>query len=166
MSLSSSAALLDEIRAGRPVVLVDDENRENEGDLVMAATAATPHWVNFMAREGRGLICVALTPERAAQLHLGPMVAVNSDPHGTAFTVSIDHTSNTTGISAFDRAATIAALTDPNSRAEDFQRPGHTFPLVARPGGVLRRAGHTEAAVDLVRLAGAGEAGVICEIMT
>jgi len=164
-TLAPVSELLLELRAGRPVILVDDENRENEGDLLMPAATATPEWINFMAREGRGLICVTLTPERAKQLDLTPMVGSSTDPNGTAFTVSVDHTGNTTGISAFDRAATIAALMDGAAQPVDFRRPGHIFPLVARPGGVLRRAGHTEAACDLARLAGFAPIGVICEIM-
>ncbi|WP_027461540.1 bifunctional 3,4-dihydroxy-2-butanone-4-phosphate synthase/GTP cyclohydrolase II [Deinococcus murrayi] len=165
MTLASIPDLLAELRAGRPVILVDDEGRENEGDLLMPAETATPEWVNFMAREGRGLICVTLTPERAAELDLAPMVRSSTDPHGTAFTVSVDHVRTSTGISAYDRAATIAALADPAATPADFRRPGHIFPLVARPGGVLRRAGHTEAGCDLARLAGFAPAGVICEIM-
>ncbi|UBV42175.1 bifunctional 3,4-dihydroxy-2-butanone-4-phosphate synthase/GTP cyclohydrolase II [Deinococcus taeanensis] len=165
MTLASIPELLAELRAGRPVILVDDENRENEGDLLMPAATATPEWVNFMAREGRGLICVTLTPERAQALDLTPMVGRSTDPNGTAFTVSVDHVSNTTGISAFDRAATIAALLSKDAGPSDFRRPGHIFPLVARAGGVLRRAGHTEAACDLARLAGFAPVGVICEIM-
>lgn len=167
MTLAPIPDLLAELRAGRPVILVDDEGRENEGDLLMPAETATPEWVNFMAREGRGLICVTLTPERAAELDLAPMVRPGSstDPHGTAFTVSVDHVRTSTGISAYDRAATIAALADPTATPADFRRPGHIFPLVARPGGVLRRAGHTEAGCDLARLAGFAPAGVICEIM-
>ncbi|GGN34758.1 bifunctional 3,4-dihydroxy-2-butanone-4-phosphate synthase/GTP cyclohydrolase II [Deinococcus daejeonensis] len=165
MTLASIPELLAELRAGRPVILVDDEHRENEGDLLMPAATATPEWVNFMAREGRGLICVTLTPDRARALDLTPMVGSSTDPNGTAFTVSVDHVSNSTGISAFDRAATIAALMDDAARPTDFRRPGHIFPLVARPGGVLRRAGHTEAGCDLARLAGFPPAGVICEIM-
>ncbi|AKH16872.1 bifunctional 3,4-dihydroxy-2-butanone-4-phosphate synthase/GTP cyclohydrolase II [Deinococcus soli (ex Cha et al. 2016)] len=165
MTLASIPELLAELRAGRPVILVDDENRENEGDLLMPAATATPEWVNFMAREGRGLICVTLTPDRARVLDLTPMVGSSTDPNGTAFTVSVDHVSNSTGISAFDRAATIAALMDDAARPTDFRRPGHIFPLVARPGGVLRRAGHTEAGCDLARLAGFPPVGVICEIM-
>ncbi|MXV20545.1 bifunctional 3,4-dihydroxy-2-butanone-4-phosphate synthase/GTP cyclohydrolase II [Deinococcus xianganensis] len=165
MTLASIPELLAELRAGRPVILVDDENRENEGDLLMPAATATPEWVNFMAREGRGLICVTLTPDRAGALDLTPMVGSSTDPNGTAFTVSVDHVSNSTGISAFDRAATIAALMDEAAKPTDFRRPGHIFPLVARPGGVLRRAGHTEAGCDLARLAGFPPAGVICEIM-
>ncbi|NTY00534.1 bifunctional 3,4-dihydroxy-2-butanone-4-phosphate synthase/GTP cyclohydrolase II [Deinococcus sp. JMULE3] len=165
MTLASIPELLAELRAGRPVILVDDENRENEGDLLMPAATATPEWVNFMAREGRGLICVTLTPERARALDLTPMVGSSTDPNGTAFTVSVDHVSNSTGISAFDRAATIAALMDDAAKPAEFRRPGHIFPLVARPGGVLRRAGHTEAGCDLARLAGFAPVGVICEIM-
>ncbi len=165
MSLSPIPELLEELRAGRPVIVVDDEGRENEGDLLMPAGAATPEWVNFMAREGRGLICVTLPPERAAALNLTPMVGASTDPNGTAFTVSVDHVSNSTGISAFDRAATIAALVREDATPDEFRRPGHIFPLVARPGGVLRRAGHTEAGCDLARLAGFAPLGVICEIM-
>ncbi len=165
MSLSPIPELLEELRAGRPVIVVDDEGRENEGDLLMPAGAATPEWVNFMAREGRGLICVTLPPERAAALNLTPMVGSSTDPNGTAFTVSVDHVSNSTGISAFDRAATIAALVREDATPDEFRRPGHIFPLVARPGGVLRRAGHTEAGCDLARLAGFAPLGVICEIM-
>ncbi|WP_412028323.1 GTP cyclohydrolase II [Deinococcus yunweiensis] len=165
MTLSTIPELLAELRAGRPVILVDDEHRENEGDLLMPAATATPEWINFMAREGRGLICVTLTPERARALELTPMVGSSTDPNGTAFTVSVDHVSNSTGISAFDRAATIAALLDDGAAPADFRRPGHIFPLVARPGGVLRRSGHTEAGCDLARLAGFAPVGVICEIM-
>jgi len=165
VTLASVPELLAELRAGRPVVMVDDENRENEGDIVIASEHATPEWVNFMAREARGLICVAITEDRARTLDLDPMVGRNTDAHGTAFTVSVDHRSNSTGISAFDRAATVAALIDPGASSLDFQRPGHIFPLTARAGGVLRRTGHTEAAVDLARLAGCTPSGVICEIM-
>ncbi|WP_339094952.1 bifunctional 3,4-dihydroxy-2-butanone-4-phosphate synthase/GTP cyclohydrolase II [Deinococcus sp. VB142] len=164
-NLSDIPTLLAELRAGRPVILVDDEGRENEGDLLMPAATATPQWVNFMAREGRGLICVTLTPDRAQRLALTPMVGHSTDPNGTAFTVSVDHKTNSTGISAYDRAATIAALLGDGTQPADFRRPGHIFPLVARPGGVLRRAGHTEAGCDLARLAGFAPVGVICEIM-
>ncbi|WP_027480909.1 3,4-dihydroxy-2-butanone-4-phosphate synthase, partial [Deinococcus pimensis] len=131
MTLASVPELLDELRAGRPVVLVDDEDRENEGDLVLPAELATPELVNFMAREGRGLICVAVTPERARALDLPLMVERGTDPNGTAFTVSVDHVSTSTGISAPDRAATVRALVDPACRPEDLRRPGHVFPLVA-----------------------------------
>jgi 3,4-dihydroxy 2-butanone 4-phosphate synthase/GTP cyclohydrolase II len=153
------------IARGKMVVVVDSPARENEGDLVMAAEHVTPCAVNFMATHGRGLICVALTAERLDQLAIGPMVPENTDPKGTAFRVSVDHrTRATTGISASDRANTIGALADPRSRAEDFTRPGHVFPLACREGGVLKRAGHTEASVDLARLAGRRLAAVLCEI--
>ncbi len=154
------------IRAGRMVIVTDDENRENEGDLVMAAVHADVAAVNFMTQEGRGLVCVPLLPARLAALDLPLMVQDNTAPFATAFTIPVDARGlTTTGISAPDRAATIAALVDPNSRPADFVRPGHIFPLAARPGGVLERPGHTEAAVDLARLAGLPPAGVICEIL-
>jgi 3,4-dihydroxy 2-butanone 4-phosphate synthase/GTP cyclohydrolase II len=157
---------IDDVRQGRLVVVVDDEDRENEGDLLMAADRATPEAVNFMARYGRGLICVPLTGERLDELRISMMVADNTAPMGTAFTVTVDARRGvTTGTSAYDRALTIKALVDPSTRAEDLARPGHILPLRSMPGGVLRRAGHTEAAVDLARLAGCSEAGVICEIM-
>jgi 3,4-dihydroxy 2-butanone 4-phosphate synthase/GTP cyclohydrolase II len=154
-----------DVREGRMVVVVDDESRENEGDLVMAAERATPDAVNFMARFGRGLICVALTGERLDQLRLPQMVEAPEDSMKTAFTVSVDARGTTTGISAFERAMTIRTLIDPATRPEDLLRPGHIFPLRAKEGGVLRRPGHTEAAVDLARLAGLYPAGVLCEIM-
>ena len=154
-----------ELRAGRMIVVVDDEDRENEGDLTMAAELVTPEAINFMAKHGRGLICLAMSGERADELELAPMVPDNT-LQGTAFTVSIDAKEGvTTGISAHDRAHTIKAVVDPRSTSEDFARPGHVFPLRARPGGVLERRGHTEAAVDLARLAGLYPAGVICEIV-
>jgi 3,4-dihydroxy 2-butanone 4-phosphate synthase/GTP cyclohydrolase II len=157
---------IDDIRAGRMVVVVDDEDRENEGDLTLAAEKITPEAVNFMAREGRGLICLALTEERLDHLRLGPMSAENTSNFGTAFTESIDAREGvTTGISAYDRARTIAVAIDPATRPGDLARPGHIFPLRARKGGVLARAGQTEASVDLARLAGLVPAGVICEIM-
>ncbi|ADV68367.1 bifunctional 3,4-dihydroxy-2-butanone-4-phosphate synthase/GTP cyclohydrolase II [Deinococcus maricopensis] len=165
MSLARIPDLLGALRAGRPVIVVDDEGRENEGDLLMPAQTCTPAWVNFMARHGRGLICVTLGADRAERLRLPAMVRAGTDPHGTAFTVSVDHVSNSTGISAFDRAATIAALADDAATPGDFRRPGHIFPLVARDGGVLRRPGHTEAACDLARLAGFAPVGVICEVL-
>lgn len=154
-----------ELKAGRIVIVVDDEDRENEGDFVALAEKATPEVVNFMITHGRGLVCVPITEERARELDLPPMVEHNTDTHGTAFTVSVDHISTTTGISAHERARTIQALIDPAAKPSDFRRPGHIFPLVAKKGGVLRRAGHTEAAVDLARLCGAYPAGVICEII-
>jgi len=163
--LAGVKELLEELRQGRPVILVDDEDRENEGDLILAAEHATPDWVNFMLKECRGLLCVALTEERAKALDLPLMVERNQDPQGTRFTVSVDARGTTTGISAFERAATIRLLADPEARPQDFRRPGHVFPLVARPGGVLRRAGHTEATVDLLRLAGLTPVGSLIEIL-
>jgi 3,4-dihydroxy 2-butanone 4-phosphate synthase/GTP cyclohydrolase II len=155
-----------EIRAGRMVVVVDDEDRENEGDLTLAAEFATPESINFMARFGRGLICLTLTEERADYLHLGPMTNENTSRFGTAFTESIEAREGvTTGISAADRAHTIRVAVDSASTANDLARPGHVFPLRARKGGVLVRAGQTEASVDLARMAGLIPAGVICEIM-
>ncbi|HTO60149.1 MAG TPA: 3,4-dihydroxy-2-butanone-4-phosphate synthase [Bradyrhizobium sp.] len=156
-----------ELRAGGMIVVVDDEDRENEGDLTMAAEMITPEAINFMAIHGRGLICLAMTGERLDELELAPMVADNTALHGTAFTVSIDAKDHgvTTGISAHDRARTIRAVIDPGSEPQDFARPGHVFPLRARPGGVLERRGQTEAAVDLAGLAGLSPACVICEII-
>lgn len=157
---------LEEIRKGRMVIVVDDEDRENEGDLIMAAEFAGAESINFISRHARGLICVALEGERLDELHLGPMVQENTAKLQTHFTVSVDAVhGTTTGISAYDRAATIKALIDPETRPHDLARPGHVFPLRAAKGGVLRRAGHTEAAVDLTRLAGLRPAGVLCEIM-
>ncbi|MCL0107484.1 bifunctional 3,4-dihydroxy-2-butanone-4-phosphate synthase/GTP cyclohydrolase II [Peptococcaceae bacterium] len=147
------------------VVVIDDEDRENEGDLVMAAEKADAGAINFMATYGRGLICVPLEGRRLDELGLHLMVTNNTDPHGTAFTVSVDAKTTTTGISAHERAETIRSLVDPNTKPEDLRKPGHVFPLRAKEGGVLRRAGHTEAAVDLAKLAGLYPAGVICEIM-
>lgn len=154
-----------DLMLGKIVIVVDDENRENEGDFIVLAEKATPQAINFMATHGRGLICTAITKERAKKLNLHPMVDVNTDPHGTAFTVSVDHKTNATGISAFERSITVTSLIAEDSVAEDFKRPGHTFPLIAKAGGVLQRSGHTEAAVDLAKLCGAAPAGVICEIM-
>jgi 3,4-dihydroxy 2-butanone 4-phosphate synthase/GTP cyclohydrolase II len=157
---------LEEIRAGRMIVVIDDEDRENEGDLTMAAEKITPEAINFMARYGRGLICLAMTEERLDYLRLPPMSAENTSNFGTAFTESVDARDGvTTGISAYDRAHTIHVAIDPKTRPNDLARPGHTFPLRARKGGVLVRAGQTEASVDLARLAGLVPAGVICEIM-
>jgi 3,4-dihydroxy 2-butanone 4-phosphate synthase/GTP cyclohydrolase II len=157
---------LAELRAGRMLVVVDDEDRENEGDLLMAAERVTPEHVNFMARHGRGLICMPMTRERLDELGISMMVSENTAPLGTAFTVTVDARRGvTTGTSAYDRAVTIRTLVDPHTRGEDLSFPGHIFPLRAMAGGVLRRAGHTEAAVDLARLAGFAPAGVICEVM-
>lgn len=157
---------LDDLRAGRMVVVCDDEDRENEGDLTLAAEFATRETINFMAKHGRGLICLCLTPERCEQLDLPPMVRDNQTRFGTAFTVSIEAREGvSTGISAADRARTIQVAIDPRSRPRDLVQPGHVFPLMARPGGVLERTGQTEAGVDLARLAGLTPAAVICEIM-
>ncbi|HEY4900283.1 MAG TPA: 3,4-dihydroxy-2-butanone-4-phosphate synthase [Terriglobales bacterium] len=157
---------LEEIRTGRMIVVIDDEDRENEGDLTMAAEKITPEAINFMARYGRGLICLAMTEERLDYLRLPPMSAENTSNFGTAFTESIDARDGvSTGISAYDRSQTIKVAIDPATRHNDLARPGHTFPLRARKGGVLVRAGQTEASVDLARLAGLVPAGVICEIM-
>jgi 3,4-dihydroxy 2-butanone 4-phosphate synthase / GTP cyclohydrolase II len=166
MSLSPITEIIDELKAGRMVVLVDEEDRENEGDLVMAAEFATPDAINFMAKYGRGLICLTLTDARCRQLGLKQMVSDNQTPHGTAFTVSIEAAEGvTTGISAADRAVTIQAAVKRSASAADIIQPGHIFPLRAQPGGVLVRAGHTEAGCDLAQLAGLVPASVICEIL-
>ena len=158
-------AAIEDIKAGKMVVVVDDEDRENEGDLLMAAEKVDQKAINFMIKEARGLVCTPLEEEIVDDLDLPKMVEENTETHGTAFTVSVDHKDVTTGISAKERALTIQKLVDRDSRTEDFMRPGHVFPLIAKKGGVLRRAGHTEAAVDLARLAGLKPAGVICEII-
>lgn len=155
-----------DIRDGKMVVVVDDEDRENEGDLLMAAEKVTPQAINFMATYGRGMICAPLSSDYAKRLDLPMMVQRNNESMQTAFTVSVDHSTSTTGISAFERANTILELSNPNSKPTDFTRPGHIFPLIANDGGVLKRAGHTEAAVDLAKLAGLKPAGVICEIIS
>ncbi len=158
---------IEDIRAGKIIIVVDDEDRENEGDFICAAEKITPELVNFMATHGRGLICTPIEEERAKQLELDLMVKSNTAMHNTAFTVSIDLIGQgcTTGISAYDRATGIKALIDTSTKASDYARPGHIFPLIAKPGGVLRRTGHTEAAVDLSRLAGCYPAGVLVEIL-
>lgn len=156
---------IEDIREGRIIVVVDDEDRENEGDLLMAAEKVTPEAINFMAKYGRGLICMPMSGDRLKDLDIPQMVEHNTDNHQTAFTVSIDSAETTTGISAHERAFTIQKVLDPSVKATDFRKPGHIFPLEAREGGVLKRAGHTEAAVDLAKLAGLYSAGVICEIM-
>ena len=167
MPLASVEEILDDVKQGKPVIVVDDEKRENEGDLVLAAEKVTPEWVNFMIKYGRGLLCMPVIGQRLDELQMPLMVnGQNSSIHGTAFTVSVDYSKDTTtGISAHDRHATIMAIIDPASSAEDFARPGHLFPLRYTDGGVLVRAGHTEAVVDLARLAGLYPAGVVCEIM-
>ncbi len=166
MSLAPITEIISELKAGRMVVLVDEEDRENEGDLVMAAGHVTPEAINFMAKHGRGLICLTLTDTRCRQLGLKQMVSDNQTPHGTAFTVSIEAAEGvTTGISAQDRAVTIQAAVAKDAKASDIIQPGHIFPLRAQPGGVLVRAGHTEAGCDLAQLAGLEPASVICEIL-
>ncbi len=166
MSFATIPELLDEIRAGRMVVIVDDEDRENEGDLIMAAELVRPADINFMVTHARGLVCLALTRERCRQLGLNPMVRDNTSPHHTNFTVSIEAAEGvTTGISAYDRAHTIRTAVRPDAAAQDLSQPGHVFPLMAQPGGVLTRAGHTEAAADLALLAGLEPAGVLVEVL-
>ena len=164
---ASIADVIAELQAGRMIVIVDDEDRENEGDLMIAAEMITPEVINFMATHARGLICLAITGERADALELGPMASRNTSCGGTAFTVSIDAKGRgvKTGISAYDRSQTILAAIDSSTRPEDLARPGHIFPLRARRDGVLERRGHTEAAVDLARLGGLNPSGVICEIV-
>ena len=167
IKLNTIEEAIEDIRQGKIIIVVDDEDRENEGDFLAAAEKITPEMVNFMATHGRGLICVPLTESRCKELELRPMVANNTDHMETAFTVSVDLKGNgvTTGISASDRAKTILALVDSNTKSYELARPGHIFPLVAKQGGVLRRTGHTEAAIDFARLAGFKSAGVIVEIM-
>ncbi len=154
-----------DLMLGKVIIVVDDEDRENEGDFIALAEKATPEVINFMIREGRGLVCAPITEERAQELDLPQMVSRNTDYHGTAFTVSVDHVETTTGISASERSRTVQALIDPQTKPQSFRRPGHIFPLAAKKGGVLRRAGHTEAAVDLARMCGAYPAAVICEVI-
>jgi 3,4-dihydroxy 2-butanone 4-phosphate synthase / GTP cyclohydrolase II len=155
---------LEDLKAGKVIIVCDDEDRENEGDFVGLGEFVSPEMINFMAKEGRGLICVPISEAVADRLDLKPMVEVNTDNHETAFTVSIDHMETTTGISAFERALTVEKLLE-DATPSDFRRPGHIFPLVAKEGGVLQRAGHTEAAIDLARLANSKSVGVICEVM-
>lgn len=156
---------LKDLKAGKVIIVCDDEDRENEGDFVGLGEFATPEMINFMAKEGRGLICAPISEAIAEKLELKPMVEVNTDNHETAFTISIDHIETTTGISAHERALTVQKLLNEGALPSDFRRPGHIFPLVAKKGGVLQRAGHTEAAIDLARLAKSKEVGVICEVM-
>ena len=165
MQFNTIEEALVELQSARMIIVVDDEDRENEGDLVMAADKVDPEAINFMAKYGRGLICVPMTGDRLDELNIPPMVSDNTERLGTAFSVSVDAKTTKTGISAYERCETIRALINPKTRPEDLVRPGHIFPLRAREGGVLKRAGHTEAAVDLARLAGLYPAGVICEIM-
>lgn len=163
--LNSIEEAIEDLKQGKVIIVVDDEDRENEGDFIALADRATPEVINFMVTEGRGLVCAPITSKRATELQLLPMVAQNTDYHGTAFTVSVDHISTSTGISAQERSMTVIGLTDPEAGPEHFRRPGHMFPLIASEGGVRQRPGHTEAAVDLAILCGAPPAGVICEIM-
>ena len=165
MKFDTIEAAVEDIRQGKMIVVVDDEDRENEGDLLMAAQKVTPESVNFMATYGRGMICAPITETRARELNLDLMVHENTEHMRTSFTVTVDHISSTTGISAFERSKTIKELSNPEAKPGDFVRPGHVFPLIAREGGVLKRAGHTEAAVDFARMAGLYPAGAICEIM-
>ncbi|CQR48307.1 Riboflavin biosynthesis protein RibBA [Paraliobacillus sp. PM-2] len=163
--LNTIPEALTALKQGKIIIVVDDEDRENEGDFVALAEHATPEVINYMAKEGRGLICTPMATELASKLGLEDMVTRNTDPHGTAFTVSVDYKDAHTGISAYERSLTIQKLIEPEAIATDFKRPGHVFPLIAKDAGVLERAGHTEAAVDLARLTGSKPAGVICEIM-
>jgi 3,4-dihydroxy 2-butanone 4-phosphate synthase/GTP cyclohydrolase II len=156
---------LQALREGRIIIVVDNEDRENEGDFVAAADQVTPETIEFMITHGKGLLCMPILPEAAARLRLGPMVDHNTAPHQTPYTVPVDHASCRTGISARERALTVQAIIDPATRPDDLVRPGHLFPLVAKEGGVLRRAGHTEATVDLARLAGLSPAGILCEVL-
>ena len=167
IQLNTIEEAIEDIRQGKVIIVVDDEDRENEGDFLAAAEMVTPEMINFMATHGRGLICVPLTENRCKELGLHAMVNNNTDPMETAFTVSVDLRGNgvTTGISASDRSKTVLALTDANTKPHDLARPGHIFPLIAKQGGVLRRTGHTEAAIDFARLAGYKSAGLIVEIM-
>lgn len=163
--LNTIEEAIEDLKQGKTIIVVDDEDRENEGDLVALAEFATPETINFMATYGRGLICTPITEALAKKLDLHAMVANNTDNHQTAFTVSIDHISTTTGISAYERSTTILKMLEEDAKPSDFRRPGHVFPLIAKPNGVLERQGHTEAAVDFARLCGKFPAGVICEIM-
>ena len=166
MKLSSIESVLEDVKVGKPIIVIDNEDRENEGDLFVASELINPKSINFMAKEGRGLICVSITSQRANELDLEPMERRNSSLHETNFTISVDAKNDTTtGISAFDRSVTIKTLIDDNAKAIDLARPGHIFPIVGKDGGVLRRAGHTEASIDLSLLAGLKPSGVICEIM-
>ena len=168
IKLDNISDAIEDVRQGKIIIVVDDENRENEGDFICAADLVTPELVNFMAKHARGLICTPITEKRSRKLNLYPMVSNNTDPMHTAFTVSVylKRFGLTSGISASDRSKTIKAIVDNNTKPDDLARPGHIFPLIAKDGGVLRRTGHTEAAIDFARLAGCSPAGVICEIMS
>lgn len=162
--LHSINEVLQDLKAGKPVIIVDDESRENEGDLIIAAEFATQENINFMVKYARGIVCTPMRREALEKLGIPAMVTKNTDNHETAFTVTVDHVDTTTGVSPAERAYTIQKLLDPNAKPQDFRRPGHVFPLVYKEGGVLVRQGHTEASIDLCRLAGLQEAAVICEI--
>lgn len=168
IKLDNISDAIEDVRQGKIIIVVDDENRENEGDFICAADLVTPELINFMAKHARGLICTPITEKRSRKLNLYPMVSNNTDPMDTAFTVSVDLKGSgvTSGISASDRSKTIKAIVNNNTKPDDLARPGHIFPLIAKDGGVLRRTGHTEAAIDFARLAGCSPAGVICEIMS
>ena len=168
IKLDNISDAIEDVRQGKIIIVVDDENRENEGDFICAADLVTAELINFMAKHARGLICTPITEKRSRKLNLYPMVSNNTDPMDTAFTVSVDLKGSgvTSGISASDRSKTIKAIVDNNTKPDDLARPGHIFPLIAKDGGVLRRTGHTEAAIDFARLAGCSPAGVICEIMS
>ena len=168
IKLDNISDAIEDVRQGKIIIVVDDENRENEGDFICAADLVTPELINFIAKHARGLICTPITEKRSRKLNLYPMVSNNTDPMDTAFTVSVDLKGSgvTSGISASDRSKTIKAIVDNNTKPDDLARPGHIFPLIAKDGGVLRRTGHTEAAIDFARLAGCSPAGVICEIMS
>jgi 3,4-dihydroxy 2-butanone 4-phosphate synthase/GTP cyclohydrolase II len=168
IKLDNISDAIEDVRQGKIIIVVDDENRENEGDFICAADLVTPELINFMAKHARGLICTPITEKKSRKLNLYPMVSNNTDPMDTAFTVSVDLKGSgvTSGISASDRSKTIKAIVDNNTKPDDLARPGHIFPLIAKDGGVLRRTGHTEAAIDFARLAGCSPAGVICEIMS
>ncbi|MBP5575440.1 MAG: 3,4-dihydroxy-2-butanone-4-phosphate synthase, partial [Treponema sp.] len=157
---------LEDLAAGKMIIVTDDEDRENEGDIIVSCKFENPQTVNFIAKNACGLICMPVSKKLAQKLNFDPMTANNTDNHCTAFTISVDHVSNSTGISAFDRSATAMAVAEEATQPSDFRRPGHMFPLIAKEHGVLERAGHTEATVDLCRLAGLPEAGLCCEIMS
>lgn len=165
MLLNTIEEALEDLKQGKMIVVVDDEDRENEGDLLALAEFVTPETINFMATYGKGLICTPISQQLAQKLALQPMIKHNTDNHQTAFTVSIDHEETTTGISAFERALTIRKMVEPKAEAADFRRPGHVFPLIAKENGVLERRGHTEATIDLAKLCNSIPAGIICEIM-
>ena len=165
MSFSTIEEAIKDIKDGKIIIVTDDPDRENEGDLICAAKYATPQVINFMASKAKGLICMPMSSKLVKKLDLPQMVENNTDPHATAFTVSIDHIETGTGISAFERSVTAQKCVEDNAKPEDFRRPGHMFPLEAIEGGVLKRCGHTEATIDFIRLAGLPEAGLCCEIM-